>query len=46
LRSLGVEPTTYGEGLAGRLRELAPDGIDAAVDPAGGGALPALVELG
>ena len=46
LRSLGAEPTTYGEGLAERLRELAPDGIDAAVDPAGGGALPALVELG
>ena len=45
LRSLGAEPTTYGEGLAERLRELAPDGIDAAVDAAGGGALPALVEL-
>jgi NADPH:quinone reductase-like Zn-dependent oxidoreductase len=45
LRSLGAEPTTYGEGLAERLRELAPDGIDAAVDATGGGALPALVEL-
>ena len=45
LRSLGAEPTTYREGLAERLRELAPDGIDAAVDAAGGGALPALVEL-
>jgi len=45
LRSIGAEPTTYGEGLAGRLRELVPDGVDAAVDAAGGGALPALVEL-
>jgi len=45
LRSLGAEPTTYGEGLAERLRELAPDGVDAAVDAAGAGALPALVEL-
>jgi NADPH:quinone reductase-like Zn-dependent oxidoreductase len=45
LRSLGAEPTAYGEGLAERLRELAPGGVDAAVDAAGGGALPALVEL-
>ncbi len=45
LRSLGAEPTTYGEGLAERLRELAPDGVDAAVDAAGGGALSALVDL-
>ena len=37
LRSLGAEPTTYGEGVAERLRELAPDGVDAAVDAAGGG---------
>ena len=45
LRSLGAEPTTYGEGLAERVRELAPDGVDAALDAAGGGALSALVEL-
>ena len=45
LRSLGAEPTTYGEGLAERVRELAPDGVDAALDAAGGGALPDLVEL-
>ncbi len=45
LRSLGAEPTTYGEGLAQRLRELAPDGVDAALDAASRGALPALVEL-
>ena len=45
LRSLGAEPTTYGEGLVERVREIAPDGVDAALDVAGGGALPALVEL-
>lgn len=45
LRSLGVEPTTYGDGLLERVRELAPEGVDRALDAAGGGALPALVEL-
>jgi NADPH:quinone reductase-like Zn-dependent oxidoreductase len=45
LRSYGAEPTTYGEGLVERVRELAPDGVDRAIDDAGGGALPALVEL-
>jgi NADPH:quinone reductase-like Zn-dependent oxidoreductase len=45
LRSLGAEPTTYGDGLEQRVRELAPDGVDAALDAAGGGALPALVAL-
>lgn len=45
LRSLGATPTTYGEGLVERVRELAPDGVDRAIDDAGGGALPALVEL-
>jgi NADPH:quinone reductase-like Zn-dependent oxidoreductase len=45
LRSLGAEPTTYGDGLVERVRALAPDGVDAAVDASGGGALPALVEL-
>ena len=45
LRSLGAEPTTYGDGLVGRVRELAPGGVDAALDAAGSGALPALVEL-
>lgn len=45
LRSLGAEPTTYGDQLADRVRALAPGGVDAALDAAGGGALPALVEL-
>lgn len=45
LRSLGAEVVTYGEGLAERVRALVPDGVDAAFDVAGGGQLPALVEL-
>jgi NADPH:quinone reductase-like Zn-dependent oxidoreductase len=45
LHSLGAEPTTYGNGLEQRVRTIAPDGIDAALDAAGGDALPALVNL-
>jgi NADPH:quinone reductase-like Zn-dependent oxidoreductase len=36
LRLLGAEPVTYGEGLAERVRELAPNGVDASVDFVGG----------
>ena len=36
LRELGAEPVTYGEGLAGRVRDLAPDGVDAVADFVGG----------
>jgi NADPH:quinone reductase-like Zn-dependent oxidoreductase len=32
LRSLGAEPAAYGDGLADRVRDLAPGGITAAVD--------------
>ena len=35
LRELGAEPTTYGEGLVDRVRALAPDGVDAAIDCVG-----------
>lgn len=35
LRSLGAEPVTYGDGLADRVRGMAPDGVDAAVDTIG-----------
>ena len=35
LRELGAEPTTYGDGLLDRVRELAPDGVDAALDCVG-----------
>jgi NADPH:quinone reductase-like Zn-dependent oxidoreductase len=45
LRSYGAEPTTYGDGLVERVRAIAADGVDRAIDAAGGGALPALVEL-
>jgi NADPH:quinone reductase-like Zn-dependent oxidoreductase len=45
LRSYGAEPTTYGDGLVERVRAIAPAGVDRAIDAAGGGALPALVEL-
>lgn len=36
LGELGAEPVSYGEGLADRVRDLAPDGVDATVDFVGG----------
>jgi NADPH:quinone reductase-like Zn-dependent oxidoreductase len=45
LRSLGAVPTTYGAGLVERVRALAPDGIDAALDIVGSGVIPELIEL-
>jgi len=45
LRSLGAEPVAYGEGFAGRVRALAPGGVDVALDVAGSGVLPELIEL-
>jgi len=45
LRSLGAEPVAYGEGLTGRVRVLAPDGVDFALDVAGSSVLPELIEL-
>ena len=44
LRSLGAQPTTYGPGLVERARALAPAGVDAVFDCAGG-ALPDLVAI-
>ncbi|PRY38808.1 NADP-dependent oxidoreductase [Umezawaea tangerina] len=44
LRSLGAEPTAYGAGLVQRVRALAPSGVDAVFDCAGG-ALPDLVAI-
>ena len=35
LTSLGVTPVVYGEGLADRVRDLAPAGVDAAIDTVG-----------
>ncbi|MEE1929395.1 NADP-dependent oxidoreductase [Streptomyces sp. TRM 70351] len=45
LRALGAVPVTYGEGLVERVRAVAPDGVDAALDAAGPEALRASVEL-
>jgi NADPH:quinone reductase-like Zn-dependent oxidoreductase len=45
LRSLGAEPVAYGDGFVDRVRALAPDGVDAALDIAGNGVLPELIEL-
>lgn len=46
LRELGAEPTTYGAGLAGRVRAaIGETRVDRALDAAGGGALPDLVAL-
>jgi NADPH:quinone reductase len=35
LRALGAEPVAYGDGLEARVRALAADGVDAAIDCAG-----------
>ncbi|MBV6698528.1 NADP-dependent oxidoreductase [Kitasatospora aureofaciens] len=45
LRELGAIPVAYGEGLVERVRAVAPQGVDAALDAAGRGALEASVEL-
>lgn len=45
LRSLGAIPITYGDGLADRVRALAPQGVDAVFDVAGQGALDVSIEL-
>ncbi|MCX5319091.1 NADP-dependent oxidoreductase [Streptomyces sp. NBC_00120] len=45
LRELGAEPVTYGEGLAERVRALAPEGVDAVFDTVGGEALKASADL-
>ncbi|GAA1119791.1 NADP-dependent oxidoreductase [Streptomyces javensis] len=45
LRALGAEPTVYGDGLADRVRALAPNGVDAVLDLVGGDALAVSSEL-
>ncbi|MFF3910175.1 NADP-dependent oxidoreductase [Streptomyces sp. NPDC001848] len=45
VRALGAVPVTYGAGLADRVREQAPQGIDAVVDFAGGDAVDVSLEL-
>jgi NADPH:quinone reductase-like Zn-dependent oxidoreductase len=46
LRSLGAEPVTYGDGLADRVRALAPDGVTAAIDLYGTDTVQTARELG
>jgi NADPH2:quinone reductase len=46
LTALGVTPVAYGDGLAGRLRAAAPDGIDAFIDLFGPEYVKLAVELG
>ncbi|MGB9303252.1 MAG: NADP-dependent oxidoreductase [Mycobacterium sp.] len=46
LRARGVTPITYGDGLADRLREAAPDGIDAFIDLFGPDYVQLAVDLG
>lgn len=45
LRLLGAEPVAYGDGMPGRVRALAPSGVDFALDVAGSGVLPELAGL-
>ena len=45
VRKLGATPTSYEPGLPARVRELAPQGVDAALDLAGAGVIPELVEI-
>jgi NADPH:quinone reductase-like Zn-dependent oxidoreductase len=45
LSLLGAEPVTYGQGMAERVRALAPGGPDVALDVAGNGVLPQLTDL-
>jgi NADPH:quinone reductase-like Zn-dependent oxidoreductase len=45
LSLLGAEPVTYGEGMTGRVRALAPGALDAALDVPGNGVLPQLIDL-
>jgi NADPH:quinone reductase-like Zn-dependent oxidoreductase len=46
LRSRGVVPITYGEGVAERIREAAPGGVDAFIDTIGGGYVELALALG
>lgn len=45
VRKLGAIPTPYGPGLADRVAQLAPQGVDAAFDIAGSGIIAELVDI-
>lgn len=46
LRTLGIEPLSYGPGLVDRLRAVAPQGIDAVLDSAGRDTVEAALQVG
>jgi NADPH:quinone reductase-like Zn-dependent oxidoreductase len=46
LRGQGVTPVTYGEGVAERIREAAPDGVNAFIDTVGPPYVELALELG
>ncbi len=45
VRELGAIPTTYGTDLVERVRKLAPEGVNAALDIAGSRIIPELIEI-
>lgn len=45
LRRMGADPVAYGPGMADRVRSRVPAGVDLALDVAGHGVLPDLIEL-
>jgi NADPH:quinone reductase-like Zn-dependent oxidoreductase len=45
LRALGAEPVAYGDGMTDRIRALTSGGVDLALDVAGNGILPELIDL-
>jgi len=45
LSLLGAEPVTYGKGMVDQVRILAPGGVDIALDVAGSGVLPQLIDV-
>jgi len=45
MRELGAIPTTYEPGLAVRVKDLAPQGVDLALDLAGAGIIPELIKM-
>ena len=46
LRAHGVTPVRYGDGVADRIRDAAPDGVDALIDTHGDGYVKLAIELG
>ncbi|MEU7784771.1 NADP-dependent oxidoreductase [Amycolatopsis sp. NPDC049159] len=46
LRELGVVPVSYGDGVLGRIKEAAPDGVHAFVDTFGSGYVELALHLG